>query len=92
MAPQDAIDATNSHLQCLGPLTEWVCTLQCLGPLTEWVCALKHLVLTRLDLVATTLLKMLKALLMILKPLQTVLKTVVMVLKPLQTMEKPYMG
>ena len=28
MAPQDVIDATKSHLQCLGPLTEWVCALK----------------------------------------------------------------
>ena len=46
MGPGVVIDSSKSHLQCLGPLT-------------EWVCALKHLVPTRLDLEATTLLKML---------------------------------
>ena len=33
MAPPIDIDTTKSHLQCLGPLT-------------EWVCAFKHLVLS----------------------------------------------
>ena len=79
MAPQVVIDATKSHLQCLEPLS-------------EWVCALKHLVLdykvlipTRMDLGATTLLKMLKTLLMVMKTLE-------MVLKPLWMMVNPYMG
>ena len=32
MAPQIIIDATKSHLQCLGPLTEWVFSLKHLLP------------------------------------------------------------
>ena len=32
MALQIVIDATKSHLQCLGPLWEWVCALKHLVP------------------------------------------------------------
>ena len=32
VAPQVVIDATKSHLRCLGPLTEWVCALKHLVP------------------------------------------------------------
>ena len=30
--PQVVIDATKSHFQCLGPLTEWICALKHLVP------------------------------------------------------------
>ena len=60
MVPHIGIDATMSHLYCLGPLT-------------EWVYALNYLVPTRMDLGETTLLKMLKTLLMLLKTLEMVL-------------------
>ena len=41
MAPQVVIDATKSHLQCLGPLTEWVCALKHLVPSWQGPCAHK---------------------------------------------------
>ena len=47
MAPQIVIDATKSHLQCLGPLTKWVCALKHLvpnwqGPCTDMFGSLSH--------------------------------------------------
>ena len=35
------IDATKSHLQCLGPLTEWVCALKYLVPSWQGPCTHK---------------------------------------------------
>ena len=41
MAPQVAIDATKSHLQFLGPLTEWVCALKHIVPSWQGPCTHK---------------------------------------------------
>ena len=41
MAPQDVIDATKSHLQCLWPLTTWVCALKHLVPIRQGPCTHK---------------------------------------------------
>ena len=41
MAPQVIIDATKSHLQYLGSLTEWVCALKHLVPSWEGPCTHK---------------------------------------------------
>ena len=32
MSPQVVIEATKSHLQCLGPITQWVCALKHVVP------------------------------------------------------------
>ena len=47
VAPQIVIDATKSHLQCLGHLTQWVCSLKHLvpnwkGPYTHKVQSWSH--------------------------------------------------
>ena len=41
VAPQVVIDATKSHLQCLGPLTEWVCALNHIVPNWQGPCTHK---------------------------------------------------
>ena len=41
MAPKVVIDATKSHLQCLGPLTEWVSALKHLVPSWQGPCTHK---------------------------------------------------
>ena len=41
MAPQDVIDATESHLQCLRSLTEVVCALKHLIPSWQGPCTHK---------------------------------------------------
>ena len=79
VAPRDVVDATKSHLQCLDPLQRGLVSWSTLYPVD------KVPVPTRLDLDATTLLKMLKTLPMMMKAL-------VMIPKPLWTMEKPFIG
>ena len=62
MPTQDVINATKSHLQCLEPLQSGFVPWSTLNPVN------KVLVPTRMKLEATTLLKTLKTLEMVLKP------------------------
>ena len=41
MAPHEVIGATKSHLQYLGPFTEWVCSLKHLVPSWQGPCTHK---------------------------------------------------
>ena len=69
VAPRDVIDATKSHLQCLDPLQSGFVPWSTLYPVD------KVLVPTSLDLDATTLRKMLKTLLMVLRTLMDIGET-----------------